>query len=369
MASTTNAARSPAVKRLLVFRFGQIGDTVAAVPSLWALRKHFPGARILLLSETPAHRSYMPPETVLPESGLVDGFERYAGGASLRNFFSARSAIRRLCRQGYDTLVYLVPSGRTRKQRLRDMLFFRLCGVRQILAAKGFAGRLHPRDEAGKLAVKPKEADALLARLERDGIPIPAAGEGCMDLRVTDQEQRQVESWWQKQKSRPEKQAWIAVCPGAKWASKRWPLEQYAALGRRLFQAQRLLPVVVGGSEDREAAQYLIQQWGAGLCSAGELTVRESAALLAGARFYVGNDTGVMHLAAAMKRPCVGIFSAQDWPGIWEPYGKGHKIIRLAVECAGCQLKECNRQLECLNHIGVDQVYQACREVLGEAGE
>jgi len=84
---------------------------------------------------------------------------------------------------------------------------------------------------------------------------------------------------------------------------------------------------------------------GTGLCAAGELSVRESAALMEGARFYLGNDTGVMHLAAAVSIPCVGVFSARNWPGIWEPYGHGHKVLRFDVPCSGCHLAVCNKTL------------------------
>ena len=107
--------------------------------------------------------------------------------------------------------------------------------------------------------------------------------------------------------------------------------------------------------------------WGTGFSAAGELSVRESAALMEGAQFYLGNDTGAMHLAAAMGRPCVAVFSARDWPGRWHPYGEGHKVLRFDVSCSGCMLKICDRELQCLKGIQVDQVYQACEGILAKA--
>src|ERR1017187_10009791 len=174
-------AMNKTTDKILVFRIGQIGDTVAALPSFWVLRKQFPNARIVVLSETPAKRTYLPPQSVLPPSGLVDGFEQYPGGASLKNFVVAWWKIRQLQKQGFTTLVYLVPSGRTKRARLRDRIFFRLAGVRQLLATKGFSENLQPKSPDGKLVPKPKEADALLERLRLDGLPVPAPGGGCMD--------------------------------------------------------------------------------------------------------------------------------------------------------------------------------------------
>jgi len=359
--------QSRKVKHLLVFRIGQIGDTVAAVPSLWVLRQQFPDARIVILSEIPAKKSHLPPETVLPPQGLVDGFEKYPGGASLRNFFIAWRQIRQLSKQGFDTLVYLTPSGRTRRQRLRDQFFFRLCGIKRFMAGKGFYKTLRPRLPNGTLAALPREADALLERLRLDGMPVPAHGAGCMDLRITKAERSKADHWWrQNAEACPMPKGWVAVCTGGKFTSKLWPWERYAAVVRLLIKKHGLFPVIIGGKEDREIGEKLLFQWGTGLCAAGDLSVRESAALMGRARFYLGNDTGAMHLAAASGKPCVAIFSARDWPGIWEPYGKGHKILRFDVPCSGCRLAVCDQQLQCLTNIQVHDVYQACKEVLAQ---
>jgi ADP-heptose:LPS heptosyltransferase len=352
-------------ERILVFRIGQIGDTVAALPSLWALRQQFLEARILILNEVPAKETHLPPETVLPQTGLVDGFVKYPGGASVKHFFTAWRQIRQLRKQGFDTLVYLTPSGRTKKQRLRDQMFFRLCGIKRFLATKGFAENLRPRLPDGTLATLPREADALLERLKLDGLPVPAAGEGCMDLRITETERAKVNNWWrQNAGTQPLPNGWVAVCTGGKLTSKLWPWERYAEVVRLLMEKHGLFPVIIGGDEDREVGERLLSQWGIGLCAAGELSVRESAALIERAQFYLGNDTGVMHLAAAVGRPCVAIFSARDWPGIWEPYGSGHKVLRFDVPCSGCRLAVCDRELQCLRGIEVQQVYEACVHLL-----
>lgn len=354
-------------QRILVFRIGQIGDTVAALPSLWVLRRHFAGAHIVVLSEIPGEKTHLPPETVLPQNGLVDGFVKYPGGASMKNFIAAWRQIQQLRKQGFDTLVYLTPSERTKKQRLRDQFFFRLCGLKHFLATKGFAENLHSRLPDGKLVAMVCEADALLERLRLDGLPVPVSGEGCMDLRITETERQRAKVWWQQKVGpRPGPKGWVAICVGGKTSAQLWPLERYDGVVRLLIEEQGLLPVIIGGREDRETGEKLLSEWGTGLCAAGELTVRESAALMEGARFYLGNDTGAMHLAAAVGKPCVGIFSARNWPGIWEPYGVGHKVLRFEVPCAGCLLAVCDRELQCLRGIEVQKVYEACVAVLKE---
>ena len=153
-------------------------------------------------------------------------------------------------------MVYLMPSSRTKRQRLRDRLFFRLCGIRHLLAFRGFAEDLHPRLPDGTLATLPKEADALLERLKLDGFPVPAAGQGCMDLRITGAERERVANWW-RQKGGPQPPSrWVAVCPGAKETSKLWPWERYAETVQLLINNHRIFPVIVGGGEDREVETY-----------------------------------------------------------------------------------------------------------------
>ena len=349
--------------RIIVYRFGQIGDTVAALPALWALREQFPQAEIVLLSEIPTKSNHLPPETVLPATGLVDSFEKYPAGVSFRRILAARRCIVQLRRRGFGTLVYLVPTERSPKQRLRDEVFFRLAGLKRLLATKGFFGDAG-RHANGIPVRHVHEADALLARLKHDGVAVPAAGEGCMDLRITQTERERAQAWWLARGNPPTPHGWVAVCPGAKVPSKLWPLERYGEVVEMLIRRHGIFPVVVGGPEDRAAADTLLQRWQVGLCAAGELSVRESAALMSGARFYLGNDTGAMHLATAVGLPCVAVFSARDWPGRWEPYGRGHQVLRFDVPCSVCKLEVCDKGLICLINIPVEQVFAACETVL-----
>jgi ADP-heptose:LPS heptosyltransferase len=79
-------------------------------------------------------------------------------------------------------------------------------------------------------------------------------------------------------------------------------------------------------------------------------------------RLFVGNDTGTMHMAAAVGLPCVAIFSSRERPGLWYPRGTGHKIFRTTIDCEGSGLIEClERGNECINRITKDEVRNACR--------
>ena len=351
-------------KRLLVYRYGQIGDFVASVPALLALKANFPGARLTLLSEVPQTSDSLPPEKVLP-SELVDEYLKYRGGTSLKNLTRFAFFLLSLRRRHFDLLVYLVPSTRDAKRRRRDALFFRLAGIHRIIGMKGFPDDPFPRGAGGSLGEVEHETDALLRRLAADGVNVPAPGEAVADLGLTSEERQSARSWLTEHLPAGGAVAgWFALSPGSKWASKRWPYERFRELTIRLWREQHLFPVIVGGAEDKALGERLIEACGAGACAAGELSVRQSAALLELALFYVGNDSGPMHLAAAVATPCVAIFSAQDWRGRWHPYGKGHEVLRLDVPCAGCFSAHCRYQLECLSNIDATKAYEACLRVL-----
>ncbi len=80
--------------------------------------------------------------------------------------------------------------------------------------------------------------------------------------------------------------------------------------------------------------------------------------------FFLGNDTGSMHMAVAAGLKCVAVFSSRSAPGAWYPYGPGHIVLRKFVPCEGCQLVECvENRMQCILAITVDEVLSTCREM------
>jgi ADP-heptose:LPS heptosyltransferase len=149
--------------------------------------------------------------------------------------------------------------------------------------------------------------------------------------------------------------------------AKRWPIDRFAEVGQKLIEQFDIWPIVFGGVEDADDAEFLLRAWGRGHNAAGQLSLRGSAAGLKHCRLYVGNDTGTMHLAASVGTPCIAIFSARDFPGRWYPYGDGHQVLRASIDCEGCGLVEClDRKNECLNRITVPAVLAACESILAE---
>ena len=358
---------SNAIKKVLVFRIGQLGDILVSVPAMWALRDYFRQAQIDLLYDVHPDNEYVTAFDVLDGSGIVDNFLYYhVHNDRLRNsvcFFRMSALIKQLRSGGYDALVYLVPTDRSRYQLLRDVIFFRIAGIKEIISIDGF--RYLPRKKSGELLPRlTQEGDLLLQRLEKSGIPVPPPGCGRVDVNIGPQEYLEVDSWLSQLPSdggRP----WIAVGPGSKMPAKIWPKERYAAAVNRLISDFDIWPVVFGGPEDVELAKYLTSQWHRGYIAAGSLIIRQAIACMSKCAFFLGNDTGTMHMAVSAGLKCVAIFSARDYPGRWYPYGKGYVVLRSNAPCEGCMLEVCSkRKTECIMSICEDDVFQACRTIL-----
>lgn len=151
----------------------------------------------------------------------------------------------------------------------------------------------------------------------------------------------------------------IAVNPSARWATKLWGDDKFADLIRRL-PADR---VVLTGSATERAQIDKIAQGRRNLT--GQTDLFQLAELYRRCQVVITNDSGPMHLAAAVGTPVVAIFGPTD-PALTGPYGKQHVVLRAGVPCSPCFKDSCaNRvHMECMKLITVEQVLEAARAFL-----
>lgn len=154
---------------------------------------------------------------------------------------------------------------------------------------------------------------------------------------------------------------WIAMNASARWPTKRWPPEFFAATADQL-QQQGLGPVaLIGGPDDRAAAlrvKTLMRTAARDLT--GETTPGLLPALFRSAALLVTNDSGPMHVAAAVGTPVVAMFGPTS-PVRTGPYGQGHRVLRTPIPCSPCFSRVCrNRvEMECLTSLTPDKVIEA----------
>ncbi len=363
--SVSDFERAKSAKRILVFRIGQLGDTIVSLPAMWAVRRQFPNAHIALLSDRHPGKSYVLASDLLRGAGIFDEFLSYPVSETGFILWPGRMAtlLAAVRRRNFDTLVYLAPSNRTPEQIERDRRFFSLAGIKNFIGMRGFL-QVRPNKPGEPLEEVSPESDLLLNRLAASGLPVASDNRHDVDLGLSENEEEQLSVWLSGLESGGDC-PWIAVGPGSKMPAKRWPLKRFREVVDLLIQEFDVWPVVFGGEEDRTIGEWLLERWGRGYNAAGALGLRTAAAGLKRCTLFLGNDTGTMHMAAAVGVQCVAIFSSRDHPGRWYPRGEGHRVFRSQIECEGCLLVECvELQNECLKRISAAEVLEACREVL-----
>jgi heptosyltransferase I len=146
---------------------------------------------------------------------------------------------------------------------------------------------------------------------------------------------------------------YVVIVPGARWNTKRWPPEYFGKLASLL----RLRSIIVGSKGDVSIANEIVAHSQGKSCSlAGKTDLKELIAVIKGSKFLVTNDSGPMHIAAALGVPVFAIFGPTD-PDRTGPYGKGHTIIRADIECSPCFRKTCDN-LKCMESISAEKVFE-----------
>lgn len=349
------------MEKILVYRIGSIGDTLVALPSFWAIRKAFPQARITYLTNGATENPEdLVAKKILP-AGIFDEFLVYPNNFAK----SAASLILKLREKRFDALFYLMTRNRGYYRVRRDILFFRLAGIRKVFGARYLLKNLLTMQPERPVKTVESELEFLVNCLYFENLDLPSIDNLKPDLSLTGDEIKKSQDWLEANCSA----AWrekrlIAVMAGTNWSSKIWAEENYITIVSRLIQEKNVFPIVFGGKNDREQGNRFLEAWKTGANAASELGIRGDAGLLRECNLYLGTDTGTMHLAGSVGTPCVAVFAAIDYVGRWTPYGSGHRIFRERVECEGCFAPVCFNRHECLNLISPEGVYRACAEIL-----
>ncbi len=152
--------------------------------------------------------------------------------------------------------------------------------------------------------------------------------------------------------------------PTARWETKFWTVEGWAALADLLIERSKASVVFAGSPADVPYIEEITSRMDRkALVAAGKLNLAEAAALIEKSDVYVGVDSGPMHIAAFVGTPVVALFGPTE-PAKVGPYGLGHKIVYLNdLDCIGCRKRRC-RDRKCLEDLKAETVFEETVQLL-----
>jgi predicted lipopolysaccharide heptosyltransferase III len=341
-----------AVRRVLVVRLRSVGDTVLATPSLHALRRFLPDARIDVLLE----------DWVAP---LLEGSPEVDRVVTVRRKSrSSRLRVARALRAEKYDVVYNLHGGST------AALVTRATGARRRVGYADYAyASLHnhaapPSSELWGRA-RTHSAEQQLALLGWTGVPV--TDRPATRLAVTPDDAARVAQRL-RDAGVDESDPFMLVHPAAAFDTKTWAAEKFARVVEHLA-ARGLASVAVAGPGESRVVEEVRAHSRAPLVSFTDLSLPELTALAARARLFVGNDSGVAHVAAAVRVPSVVVFGSSN-VAHWRPWSQAPaEVVREEMPCAPCPGYTCSEfdAPECIRRVGVGRVTAAIERVLEEA--
>ena len=307
------------VHRVLVVRLRSIGDTVLTTPSLFALRRFLPQARIDILLE-----DWVAP--VLAGLGDIDRVVTFKRNSVL----SRARAAREIRATGYD-VVYNLHGGTT------ATLLTRASGARHRV---GFAhyqyGRLHnhlaPSSTELWRSFKLHSVEQQLALIGWTGVPV--TDRPPTRLAVTADAAAGVTEKL-RETGLDETRPFAVIHPAASYETKQWAVENFARIAEELAR-RGLVSVAIAASHEAGIVAELKKGSGASVIDLTNLSLSEITALASRARLFVGNDSGIAHIAAAAGAPCVVIFGSSNVTH-WRPWTtQPNEIVRHELPCQPC---------------------------------
>ena len=148
------------------------------------------------------------------------------------------------------------------------------------------------------------------------------------------------------------------IHPLSRRQNKCWPAARFRAVAERLISDRCALIFIGSDGERDDIAALLAPMKRPAINAAGRLTLSALLLLLQRATLYIGNDSGPMHMAAAVGVPVVALFGPTD-PQKVGPYGAEHVVIRKGIDCSACSRHRCLRDNACMTAISVEDVFQA----------
>ncbi len=325
-------------KRIALLKPSALGDIVHSLPVLHALRVRFPAAEITWV----VNSAYALLLDGQPDLTDVIAFDRrrplrstaWLARELLRRKFDLVIDVQGLLRTGLMAAVTLAPR-RVGLRSAREISRFAYTDVLDDPPGLHAVERYWRIAEALGVGDLPKRFRLNVAEGDQEWAAATLAG-----------------------KPRP----WLALAVGSRWRTKRWPAAHFAAVVTRAVRKYGGSAILVGSADEAELSRTVAESLPfPPLDLTGRTSLPQLAAVLAQADVVLANDTGPMHLAAALGRPVVAPYTCTKIP-MHGPYGRTGAVAT-RVWCAGSYRKRCGR-LDCMTELTPDRLWPVLDEVL-----
>lgn len=337
------------IKNILVRATNWLGDAVMHTPALGALRETFPAARITVLA-TPLVAELFTPHDWVDDVLVYDKQGRHAGFAGKVRLASTLRALRFdlavLFQNAFDAALITWLAGIPRRMGNTS-------DGRRLLLTHGFAYR--------EIGDECHHVDNYLRMLANFGIVGSSTKRLC--LLTTAAEDAAVADLLAGAGIGADDFV-LGINPGATFGSaKRWYPERFAAVAGQLSTDWQAKVVVTGGPAETGMAGEIAAVLGSACLNvAGKTDVRQLMALIKRCNFFITNDSGPMHIAAAFNVPQVAVFGSTDHRTTY-PYADNAVVVRNDIDCAPCLKRECPTDHRCMTSITVEQVVAVARKL------
>ena len=300
-------------RRILFVRTDRLGETLLNLPAMAAVKAAIPGSRLTLL----VHQDLAPLLARVPAADEVIGWT--SEGFPL--WWLRAWRLGRLLRAGrFDLAVVSNP-----KKELHAAVWLAGIPVRVGYDRK-WGGLLTHRVPDRKALGDRHEVEYNLDLIQALGFPTSSPPWRFPSL---EREQAEVLQLLHQEGASSAKPL-LAVHPWTSHPAKRWPLDRYRTLIRRIGERLPCHVVLIGGPETRSEVRSVLPEGAAVTDLVGRVSLVQLAALLQRAALLISNDSGPVHLAAAVGTPAVVLFGSQEaasGPRRWGPWGDGHTVI------------------------------------------
>ena len=330
------------VTRILIVHQGAIGDFILSLPAIGSFRHHYPGAEVEIWGY-PEILKLVEKKFYADRIGSIDRKE-------IASFYNERAVLDSelvACFKRFDLIIIF--GGEQQQPLVRTLEKIQVKEVKSISTFPPSADSIHV-------------VDYQLSQLVSLGYKVP---DTIPQLFPSESDRAQAIDLF-SQRGIGKDTLTVAVHIGSGSRNKTWPASSFAQLSEKLIKGSAAhIMLLIGPADEEVAEEYFNLIDSRSVTTLANLPLGQLPAVLTQCDLYLGNDSGITHLAAAVGTPVVALFGPTD-PRVWGPRGNDVSIVYKALECSPCsreEMKGCTHR-KCLQEISVDEVYGKIKSII-----